>query len=77
MPIITVSKGRATETQCPRRILRNSRRINQTIRLDSLKTHLLKLKKDANEELEETSPTKLILLQEIQLNKKEMLDKEE
>lgn len=77
MPIITVSKGRAIETQCLRRILRKSRRINQTLRLDSLKTHLLKLKKDANEELEETSPTKLILLQVIHLNKKEMLGKEE
>jgi len=77
MPIITVSKGRAIETQCLRRILRKSRRINQTLRLDSKKIHLLKLKKDANEELEEISPTKLILLQVIQLNKKEMLGKEE
>jgi len=77
MPIITVSKERAIETQCLTRILRKSRRINQTSRLDSLKIHLLKLKKDTNEELEETSLTKLILLQVIQLNKKEMLGKEE
>jgi hypothetical protein len=77
MPITTVSKGRATETHYLRRILRKSRTINQTSRLDSLKIQLFKLRKDANEELEEISPTKLILLQVIQLNKIEMLYKEE